>query len=100
MQMAKKIRNVLLKCFFMSILMLVVMNLVYLFKQDWLMSMFLDVYQVPIEQAQIAMMYFYGSIKSVAVFIFLIPAIAIHCEFIAKCCCNKKSCEIENKEEN
>lgn len=99
MNLAIKIRNVLLKCFLMSFLLLILSSAIYYFSGEFIFKLCQDVYQVPPVVCRVMILEFYAYVKLLAIFGFLVPALAIHCEFVAKCCC-KKSCDVDKKEDN
>lgn len=96
--MAKKIRNVLLKCFMLTFLLLVFSALFYHFNSDWMLKYCESFYGMSNETMQLIMFQSLAMMKIIAIVFFLIPALAIHCEFLHKCCC-KKSCDEEQKTE-
>ncbi|MDD3594130.1 MAG: hypothetical protein PHX18_05845 [Candidatus Gastranaerophilales bacterium] len=85
-----QVRNILFKSFLLAILLLIISNLLYSFNSDFFFAMFEKYYFIKPEQAAEMVFFLYGIIKIIAVFLFLIPAIAIHMNEHCKCCREKQ----------
>lgn len=94
--MAKKIRNVLLKCFLLTLILLIVAHLIYFFFPDDVLSLVEKLYRLKPSQSIYLFAHFFSFVKVIAVCFFLIPALVINCEFIGCPFCKK----CKNKEEN
>lgn len=99
MEMALKIRNVLLKSFVVAFLLLIASHLFYFFNSEFVIKLMEYIYGVTPQNAALCISVAYAFMKIFAVMFFLIPALAIHCEF-SKCKCKVFEKEGENVCEN
>lgn len=88
MEIALKIRNVLFKCFVISFVILIATHLFYVFNSDFIVKVFENIYHISEQNARLSIVLACNAMKIITVMFFLIPAAAIHCEFI-KCKCEK-----------
>lgn len=86
MEMALKVRNVFLKMFVIAFVFLIAGHLFYFFNSDFVIKMMEFIYGVTPQNAVLCISVAYAFMKIFAVMFFLIPALAIHCEF-SKCKC-------------
>lgn len=86
MELALKIRNVFLKMFVIALLILIAVHIFYFFNSDLVIRIFEYVYRIDPEDAILTIVMCYNIMKMVTVMFFLVPALAIHCEF-SRCKC-------------
>ena len=95
MEMALKIRNVFLKMFLIALILLIAGHLFYFFNTDFVVKLFEFIYEINPDDAKITIVMAYNIMKIIMVMFFLIPALAIHCEF-SRCKCKLFEKESEN----
>ncbi len=86
MEPAKRVRNILFKCFLFTLLFMIVGHVIYYFNTDAITDLCQLIFKVTPEQARLVIFQSYVTIKMIAVFFFLIPAISIQLEFL-RCFC-------------
>ena len=88
--MARKIRNVFLKCFLLSFILLILGHIIYYYNINGITNIASAIYGVDATTTKAIAFISFNIMKIIAVFGFLIPALAINCEFITCCCMKKK----------
>ncbi len=86
MELSKHVRNILLKCFLFTVLFMIIGHVIYYFNTDAITDLCQVLFKVTPEQARLVIFQSYVTIKMIAVFFFLIPAIAIQLEYL-RCFC-------------
>lgn len=86
MEIALKIRNVLLKSFVIALILLISWHVFYFFNMDFVVKVFEYIYGIDPDDAVLSIVTASNIMKIIIIVFFLIPALAIHCEF-AKCKC-------------
>lgn len=72
------VRDILLKCFIISMLLLVFSTLMYVFFNDHIANVCQSLYNIDQQTETVIMIYSISAIKIINIMFFLIPAIAIH----------------------
>lgn len=93
--MPLKIRNVLLKSFVFVYVLVIISYAIFHFFPN-LVGIIESGYGVSALEARILIAHFHGQMKMLALTFFLVPALAMHCEFLSKCCL-QKTCETDTE---
>lgn len=72
------VRNIFYKCFFIGLLFLIAAALIYLPCKCYVANLYLEGFGIPTETYYNLWVGFIGLIKVILVFLFLVPALAIH----------------------
>ncbi len=93
MELALKIRNILFKCFLIALILMIIGHLLFVMNSSFAVKIFHSVYGINEESARLSIVFAFNAMKIISVMFFLIPAAAIHCEFL-KC-----GCKLSKKDE-
>ena len=72
------IRNILYKCFLISLVYFIFVTLFYMFNKDWAVNFSTSLYNISKENLYLLIVYFIGWMKMFAFYVFLVPALALH----------------------
>lgn len=72
------VRNTFYKCFVIGLLMLIIAGLIYLPNKSLLAAFYKSVFGICCEDYYLLWVCFIGLIKTILVFFFLVPALALH----------------------
>ncbi len=72
------IRNIFYMCFVIGMLMLIIAGLLYLPNKSFLADFYKSVFGICCEEYYYLWVLFVGLIKTILVFLFLVPALALH----------------------
>ena len=86
MELSKRVRNILFKCFLFTLLFMIINHVIYYFNTYVITDLCQVLFKVTPEQARLVIFQSYVTIKMIAVFFFLIPSIAIQLEYL-RCFC-------------
>lgn len=86
MEPVKRVRNILFKCFLFSLIFMIIGHIVYYFNTEAITDLCQLIFKVSSDQARLVIFQSYITMKMVAVFFFLIPAVSIQLEYL-RCFC-------------
>jgi len=72
------IRNILYKCFFISLVYFIFVALFYMFNKDWALRYSTSLYNINKDTLYFLIVYFIGWMKMFTFYVFLVPALALH----------------------
>lgn len=72
------VRNILYRCFVISIAFYLLSALFYFFHHSWTINLIVDLFKITNQNASVLMLYFILLMRMFILFVFLIPALALH----------------------
>ena len=94
MEILKTTRNILLRAFGIGLIFLILAGLLYWPCECFLAKIYAKLFGTTSEMYNAMWVSFIGSIKTIIIFIFLVPALAIHAEIICRTERSKNESEI------
>jgi hypothetical protein len=84
------IRNILYKCFLVGLFFLVFALIIYMPYKTFFATFYASILGISLTSYYLMWACFIGLMKTIIIFLFLVPALAIHLT-TSGCCCKKKS---------
>ena len=72
------IRNILYKCFLISLIYYIFVLFFYMLNKDWAANLSVSLYHLNTENFYLLLIYFIGWMKMFTFYVFLVPALALH----------------------
>ena len=72
------IRNILYKCFLISLVYFIFVSLFYMFNKEWAVNYSTGLYNINKDTLYMLIVYFIGWMKMFTFYVFLVPALALH----------------------
>ena len=82
MELSKRVRNILFKCFLFTVLFMIIGHIIYYFNTDAITDLCQVIFKITPEQARLVIFQSYVTIKMIAVFFFFFTAIGMLLEYL------------------